>query len=192
MRAPTSAIIITTFILLVLGLTNLSVYKHRVRPIKLQVLDGTTGEPVKDAIVYYRVQTTRIKNLLGIPLIDPVYYRNVVQERYYTDSEGYVNFPSRNVYLKLYESVGREYIYVNLDLVKKTNQIEDFFVEPVPKGAMCNPMKYLKGAKILSSKVELNPEISDVGIFEFIPNENSLLRKSDELTIHLRRHEINN
>jgi hypothetical protein len=162
-----------------------------VRPIKLQVLDGTTGEPVKDAIVYYRVQTTRIKNFLGIPLIDPVYYRNVVQERYYTDSEGYVNFPSRNVYLKLYESVGREYIYVNLELIKKTEKMEDFFKATIEKNY--NPIGYLKGVIIYSSKYDLHPTnyrpTVEADIFERVLNEKSLLKNSDELIIRLRRHE---
>jgi hypothetical protein len=189
MKSYDAATGIVILILVAVGLTNFSMYKEEVRPIKLQIIDEVTGEPVRNAIVYYRVQTARIKNILGLPLIDPVYYRNVVEERYYTDEQGCLNLPRRKVYLKLYEHVGREHIYVNLDLVKKTNRIEDFFVEPVPKGAMCNSIKHFKGAKILSSKVELNLEVSDVGIFEFIPNDNSLLKKSDELIIRLRRHE---
>src|SRR5690554_6338969 len=103
MKSCDAATSIVIFLLVAVGLTNFSMYRKTMRPIKLQVLDGVTGEPVKDAIVYYRVETARIKNILGLPLIDPVYYRNVVEKRYYTDEQGCLILPKRKVYLKLYE-----------------------------------------------------------------------------------------
>ncbi len=54
---------------------------------------------------------------------------------------------------------------------------------------MFNPIQYLKWAKIHSSKVELDSGINDLGLFLYIPNENSLLKESDELIIRLERYD---
>jgi hypothetical protein len=191
MKSYDAATGIVILILVAVGLTNFSMYKEEVRPIKLQILDEVTGEPVRNTIVYYRVQTARIKNILGLPLIDPVYYRNVVEERYYTDEQGCLNLPRRKVYLKLYEHVGREHIYVNLELIKKTEKMEDFFKATIEKNY--NPIGYLKGVIIYSSKYDIHPTdyrpTVEADIFERVLNEKSLLKNSDELIIRLRRHE---
>lgn len=189
MKGDYLGLIILIIFLVALGLTNFSLYKEEVRPIKVRVLDGSTDEPVENAIVYHRIQTTSIRNILGAPIIDPVYYRDVVQKKYYTDKNGYIDIPRHKVSLRLYEKVEREFIYINLDLVEKTDRIEDFFEEPVPAGARINPIQYLKGATILSSKVELNLDIPEIELFKGILNENSLLKESDELIIRLERYD---
>ncbi|HHU51816.1 MAG TPA: hypothetical protein GXZ36_08365 [Firmicutes bacterium] len=172
-----------------LGLTNLPLYKEFVRPIKIQVLDAFNDQPVANAVVYYRVETTRIKNLLGIPIIDPIYYRDVIQEKYVTDNDGFVDIPRHKVSLVLYEKIYLEYIYINLDSIEKNNNIEVFFKRPVQEGVRINPISYLKGVVLLSSKGDLNYDIYDSKNFTVISNERGLLKEAEEIIVQLERHD---
>jgi hypothetical protein len=184
-----SAIVLIIF-LVWLGLTNFPLYKEKVRPIKVQVLDGLNDEPLKNVIVYYNVKTVRVKNLLGIPIIDPLEYRDVVRKKLFTDNNGCIDLPQQKVYLKLYEEVLREYICLNLDLKEKSKRMEDFFESP--RGSILNPIKYLKGAIIESSKIELNPNEYNLNSenenSKRIFNGESLLKESDQLIIRLERY----
>jgi hypothetical protein len=191
MKLPTPFIIVTIFILVALGLTNLPLYREKVRPIKVLVIDGFNSKPVENAIVYYCLKTVRVKNILGIPMIAPFDYRDVVRKQFYTDKNGCIYLPQQKVYFKLYEKVFREYIYINLDLIEKTGKKEEYF--KAPKGSILNPINRLKGAIIESTKKELAqgdypPELK-TDIFEHIINEKSLLKKYDELVILLEEHE---
>jgi len=116
-----------------LGLTNLPLYREKVRPIKVLVIDGFNSKPVENAIVYYCIKTVRVKNILGIPMIAPFDYRDVVRKQFYTDKNGCIYLPQQKVYLKLYEKVFREYIYINLDLIEKTGKKEEYFKILLPE-----------------------------------------------------------
>lgn len=112
-------------LIVIIILMYLSVYPKKIRPITIQVIDGTTQKPIENCVVYYFLQTGRTKHLLGLKGIDYFDYRYRVEKKYYTDSNGTIMIPERKIYLKLYEEPLHEYIYINVE--KNVNNIADFF-----------------------------------------------------------------
>ena len=156
-----------------------------VRSVNIIVIDSFDNKPVPKALVCYEIETVRQKTFLGIPIIDPLYYRNVVEERYYTDNDGLLLIPAHKLKLGRHEEVLREYISINLD------KPDNFFKGNAKK--IFNPIAYLKGAIIESSKTELDPSeyapYSSKEKFEHLFNSKSLLKGSEQMEIRLRRWE---
>lgn len=154
-----------------------------VRSVNLIVIDSFDNKPVSNALVYYEIVTVRQRTFLGIPLIDPLYYRNVVQEMYYTDNDGQLFIPAHQLKLSRHEEVFREYISINLD------KPDNFFKGNAEK--LFNPIAHLKGAIIESSKTELDPTeykpYSNEKKFEHLLYSKSLLKESERMEIRLRR-----
>jgi len=171
-------------LVIVFGLTRLPLRSFEVRPIKIQVIDEVTKEPVKGAVVYYVHHTYYAENILGLPLIDPVYNEWKIAGKTITDSEGMVYIPKRKARLRLYEYFSTEYIYINLDTEVPLKKTDDFFsVKNI------NPISHLKGIIISSFTYDyaVQKQTEDDKPYRLLSTGASLLEESYELVVELER-----
>jgi hypothetical protein len=109
-------LIIKIVLLMMLPLSGFGVVKYNtIRPLELQVVDAATKQPLPNMVVYYKLEAVGMPHVLGIPLIDPVRFRDVRMERFVTDENGKVYIPEYRMWLRLYESPSTEIFTVNLD-----------------------------------------------------------------------------
>ena len=184
----------TRYIILLaaLGIATSSI-GQTIRPFEIQVVDVATRTPLPEVILYYQLNGARPKHFLGIPLIEPIIYRYLVQECYRTDSNGYVRIPPRTVRLKLYEKVLSEYIYINLDVASGTTPELRTIFQMTYQDTYCNPLSTHDGALIWSTRHDpMEPgwtgtRTNGTAVFTAIMNKNSLALSSDRMTIELHR-----
>lgn len=177
-------LIITVWIVL----TEVSIYPQELRPIKIKVVDSQTLEPVPNILVFRYVKTSKVLFSCGIP-VTYYEYRNVIKEQKYTSDEGYVYFPKRRLFLRITESIFKETIYINLNVMGGTSP--DDFLDNTK--SIYNPKDNLKGVLIVSAKTDLIPEenLSPPEYrkeeFNIILNSKSLKKEKDEIIVKLER-----
>lgn len=110
-------LLVKIVLLMMLPLSGLGVVKYEmIRPLEIHVVDATTKQPLSNIVVYYKLETLGMPHVFGIPLIDPVRFRDVRMERFVTDKNGMVNIPKYRLWLGLYEGSYSEEFTVNLDI----------------------------------------------------------------------------
>lgn len=84
-----------------------------VPPLKLHVVDSEIGHPIPGLVVYYTLVTAQPRMFFGYAF-EPTKYRKRIYADCETDNHGQVKVPSARLWLRRYEMVLEEWVYVNL------------------------------------------------------------------------------
>ena len=88
-----------------------------IRPVEIIVVDAETKEPVPEVTLCYNVVSGYWGSLLGIPNPWSGGRRDLLLEKYKTDSAGRASIPARRVWIKpFYEVVDHVDFYINFDI----------------------------------------------------------------------------
>lgn len=166
-----------------------------IRPLEVLVVDAQTQTPLTNVVLYYQLECARPKSFLGIPLIDPIIYRDLVQESFRTDSNGFVRIPKRTVRLKFHEKVLSEYIHVNLDASPQPSRGHDqhTVLHFTAQDTLCNPLPAYDGALIRSAQRDaledgwVGTRTNGSASFTMILNKESLGLTADRMVVELHR-----
>lgn len=96
-------------------ITQLPLVPHKVRDIKLVLIDDSTKAPIGGIEVYYLLSVSDVKNFFGIPIIDPIsgYYKKLLTLK--SNDRGEVYIKGGYSFLKLYNKFDYEKICINLE-----------------------------------------------------------------------------
>lgn len=111
-----SLLLIIFFLIIIVFFTQFPFRPCRVRPIEVKVIESNSKQPIRNAIVYYKLGSVGLKNILGIPIIEPTKSRTISINTFNTDNEGKVNINIGYVFLRLYEKISSEKVCINLDI----------------------------------------------------------------------------
>lgn len=94
-----------------------------IRPVEIIVVDTETKEPVPEVILWCNVVSGYWGSLLGIPNPWSGGRRDLLLEKYKTDSAGRVSIPARRVWIKpFYEVVDHVDFYINFDIKEERSK----------------------------------------------------------------------
>ena len=97
-------IILIILISIIIVLTQMPIYKHKLRPVNIKVIDSVFKKPLKNVLIYYEVELSIMKQFIGIPLINFKCGDKIISELYKTNENGELKIPGFKKYLKLYVS----------------------------------------------------------------------------------------
>ena len=125
-------IILPLPVLIFILVTAFPIIPNNLREISIRIVDKGNDEPIANILCYYVLETAWLKNIVGIPLSDPVNYRYIGLEAFRSNNDGEITIKNKIIFLKLYERIFRERIYINLGNQKKKkvegNEVKSFIV----------------------------------------------------------------
>ena len=130
--------------------TGASAKTHKVRGVKIKVVDAISKQPIENLKVYYFIEIYSIKHLLGIPLIESTpRTKKKKKSVLYTDKNGEIIIDEYKVRSwRLYSSVSAEYFVINLSAKDDDTlytQFEDNLFIKDGFNEFYNPNKEYKG-----------------------------------------------
>jgi len=94
-----------------------------IRPVEITVVDAETKKPVPEVNLYYNVVSGYWGSLLGVPNPWSGGRRDLLLEKYKTDSAGRVSIPTRRVWIKpFYEVVDHVDFYIDFDIKEERSK----------------------------------------------------------------------
>jgi hypothetical protein len=178
----------------------------KVRPIKIKVVDAVTKKPLEGITVNYILQTYTFKKrvLLFFKNIEPKIKSNIeLSEKRFTDENGEVNFPLRELEIKRNRALEEEKIIINLAVDMENDLVQKLI--PSYENEL-DFMNHIMGTPWKSSKYLINPNNKYKGFylhsrqgwidlskypdtkqekFNILWNIESMTTKSEEFTIEL-------
>lgn len=177
-------------------------FKPEVRPITIRVVDAETKKPLKDILVYYYVETQRVRDNSPVcfPFVDNMSPYIRIKESFRTNENGVVQIRNMRYENDWFEVLYNESIGINLDLLDRYkkegesnvaafrryfNIISDYTADKI-----FNPNAVYKGFVIYSNKAEFDdfrPRITTQKKFRVLWNTKGLLNEQEEFTVELER-----
>lgn len=209
--------IIITLIIVLLPILLYRSCQHdvKVRPITIKVIDAKSKKPIKNALVYYRLESYLYLGpmFLIIPFPndrDLIYHTEVLKE-YHTDENGIVNIEIGTLRLFKRRHLHIEEIAINLDIdnykidftidesieeIRRKDKKINFFdyfnsLDYINVNYFYNPIPNYKGFYIQSTIWPMDPELyggTKRQKFNILWNGNGLKKKKEYIIVELENY----
>lgn len=186
---------ITVFAGIFILITKLPTIPHKFRNLRIEIVDSVTQKPLNNINVYYILETAAPADFLGIPLLDPINFRYIKFGHYKSNINGIVEIKNRLLFLKLYEKVFCERVYINLDIESNNgnykNPAKNFFFNIIKDKKLIYPNKNYRGAIIYSGidKNNIKKNVIKEKQYDLIILDGKNLESKDDviITVEIRR-----
>jgi hypothetical protein len=173
--------------------TGASAKTHKVRGVKIKVVNAISKQPIENLKVYYFIEIYSIKHLLGIPLIESTPRNKKMKKRVlYTDKNGEIIIDEYKVRSwRLYSKISGEYFVINLSAKDDDTlytQLEDNIFIKDGFNEFYNPNKEYKGVILrnCSGKCDIfASKVKQSGNLDFQYENNSFQKDFENITIEL-------
>lgn len=169
-------------------ITRLPTIPTKFRSLRIEIVDAITKKPISDINIYYELEVAGPNNFLGISLIDPINFRYVKLEKHKSNLHGLVNIKNKLTFLKLYEKIFRERVYVNLEIESNDSDYKkqaEKFITKFEEEKLVYPNKKYRGMIIYSGtdKKNIKKEVIRNNKYDLIILDGINLESKDDVII---------